>query len=466
MSEKDYSTSAIDESGQLYEMFLERNSHKTGFITLLKGNKIERCDSVLNGDSEILPFHPENGLVKNNFVKFPSQMTSYSSELKLFEEIKNYIKKYVQIPDSFVEAASVYVMMTWIYDQFGVVPYLRVIGNFGVGKSRFLEVVGNVCYKPMFVAGSLSIASVFRTIDSISGTLIFDEADFKITESWSEIVKIFNTGHTNTFPVTRMESNGSGKNFTTKAFKVFGPKVIGSRERFGDEALESRCLSYTLFPIKNVKCPVHLPKNFEDESLSIRNKLLTFRFKHLNKVDYEKTEIGSIGLPSLKQSFLSIIYTVRLINEKVLNNLVEFAKSYEKELESNQSTTVEADILECIGYLLLDKGYMKQHNGRIGINEIAKKFNDRYYHVYGEKDERGLGPMGPSFYRVSPRKIGDSVRRKLNIRVERDRLGYYIPSTENQKINSLLERYGLNEKIVEDLKQTIVNKPGCEKLKP
>jgi len=113
----------------------------------------------------------------------------------------------------------------------------------------------------MMAGGSTTSASVFRTNDQVRGTFVLDEADFRASEMWSDIVKILNGGQTQGSPVIRMEPKGDG--FITKAFHVFGPKVLASREQFADKALESRCLTQIMLPQEKVLVPVHLPENFE-----------------------------------------------------------------------------------------------------------------------------------------------------------------------------------------------------------
>ena len=56
----------------------------------------------------------------------------------------------------FEEAATYYVLLTWVYDTFNELPYLRLKGEFGTGKTRCLLTIGSLCYKPMFVSGAIA----------------------------------------------------------------------------------------------------------------------------------------------------------------------------------------------------------------------------------------------------------------------------------------------------------------------
>jgi energy-coupling factor transporter ATP-binding protein EcfA2 len=54
------------------------------------------------------------------------------------------------------------------------VGYLRIIGDYGSGKSRLLKVL-NICYKSIYTSGNASEAPIFRLMHKYGGTLIIDE---------------------------------------------------------------------------------------------------------------------------------------------------------------------------------------------------------------------------------------------------------------------------------------------------
>jgi hypothetical protein len=63
-------------------------------------------------------------------------------------------------------------------DAFNEVPYLRLRGEFGTGKTRFLQTVGSLCYRPIFTSGVSTVSPLFHLLDTFGGTLILDKADF------------------------------------------------------------------------------------------------------------------------------------------------------------------------------------------------------------------------------------------------------------------------------------------------
>ena len=433
----------LDDDG-VAEMVYDPRGKKTKFALIKKG-KVEYQESLILKDEPVVePWPSDHQLIKSGFAKLPSEAVETASNLELFEGVREFIKKYVQVSEEYATVSGVYVLMTWLYDQFDVIPYLRVIGDLGTGKSRFIKSVGEICYKPMIIGASATLAAIFRTLDIMNGTLVFDEADFRSSESWNEIVKILNSGHSSGCPVIRMEAKSTGDGFNIKTFNVFGPKILASRERFRDEALESRCLSYTLFPQTKLKVPVHLPAEFKTETLGLRNKLLYFRLKNVNKVNVANIAHDTIGIPRLKQSFLAELCVAKMIGEEPYKKILSFAKQYETEFINQLCSSVQADVLISIVILMNDENFLKRNDRKIRIKEIGDNFENENYNEYLEKFENH-GPYYSRTVKVSYRQIGEIVRRKLHITTLRDRGGFFIPPTEHKKIYLLVERYGLQD---------------------
>jgi len=193
-------------------------------------------------DTTYIPVSGSNNLIKHGVIKFPSFAEVYGSINKLIGEIRAYIHRYVDLDPEFEMVAAHYVLLSWVYDRFNEVPYLRMLGDYGTGKTRFLQIIGSICYKPIFVSGASSMSPIFHSLNSFSGTLILDEADFKFSDAKSDMVKILNNGTLKGFPVLRCEGNSKGQ-YNPRAFQVFGPKIIATRHHYSDPALESRLIT-------------------------------------------------------------------------------------------------------------------------------------------------------------------------------------------------------------------------------
>ena len=113
-------------------------------------------------------------------ILLPSGPEEYGSEAELVAEIQAYIHRYVDLSPQFERIASYYVLFSWLYDGFNELPYLRVRGDYGSGKTRFLLVVGSLCYKPVFTTGASTVSPIFHILDAFRGTLVIDEARFPL----------------------------------------------------------------------------------------------------------------------------------------------------------------------------------------------------------------------------------------------------------------------------------------------
>ncbi len=227
-------------------------------------------------------YTPTKDPLVGQVVHFAATAQPYDSQVSLFQEIKTFIHRYLELPEDFEDISALYVLLTWVYEFAPSVPYLRVIGDWGSGKTRFLQVVGSICFRPIFASGATTPSPIFRILDKFRGTLVLDEADFKDSSAWVDIVKILNNGYRPGFPVLRADKD-DGK-WHPQAFQVFGPKLIATRAPFKDEALESRCLTAEMMPLTRQDIPRVLPPSFETEVQDLRSKLLTFRFANLLKL--------------------------------------------------------------------------------------------------------------------------------------------------------------------------------------
>lgn len=453
-------TSRVLENGGLAEMAYIPKEERTFFI-VFKDGVVKEIPAVILNEYEqdgvsvrvaLRPFSPFNEMVARRFIKFPTGCQEYENEQVLFEKIKTFIKKYVEVPDDFSTVTAAYVMMSWLYDKFQTLPYLRVVGMFGTGKSRFLKVAGSICYKPFIAGGSISMAGLYRTINDVNGTFVFDEADFRSSDMSSEIIKILNGGHTKGMPVIRMEAEFNNRKFKTKVFEVFGPKILGSREEFVDKALESRCLTQVMFPQEKVSAPVHLPESFDDEATEIRNQLLAFRFKFYGSIKVDEATLPKkLTDNRLKQSALALTAVADIIGNGVLKQIHSFLKSYEMNMGYDDISDPKGDVVKSIVEILAEKQFKC---GKLRITAIADRFRQDFYDEYIDREtqghsstEKGSADSTSYSYSITPRKIGAYIK-KLNIRTLRDGHGYYIPVLQEYwKIKGLARRYGFTKKL-------------------
>ena len=234
--------SAVLDDGTIVEMVYRPDLRRTLF-TVYSGGRWTLQDTVdIEPDTKFVPFSANNNLIKNEVVLLPSEPRIYGSEAQLVADIRTFIHRYVDFGESFENVATHYVLLTWLYDAFNELPYLRLRGDYGSGKTRALLTIGSLSYKAFFASGASTVSPIFHTLDAFRGTLIFDEADFRFSDERAEIVKILNNGNVRGLPVLRTMMNRQ-REFNPQAFQVFGPKVVATRGSYDDRALESRFLT-------------------------------------------------------------------------------------------------------------------------------------------------------------------------------------------------------------------------------
>jgi hypothetical protein len=272
--------SSVFAEGIRAEMVYARDEHRTGFVIWKNGLWYVADRFVDQTGQAVLPYPPDNSLLAHNVVLFPVAPVAYHSQQQLIEEIRAFIHRYVDLSESFELIASYYVMLTWLYDSFNELPYLRLRGDFGTGKTRFLQTVGALCYRPIFASGASTVSPLFHMLDLFAGTLVLDEADFRYSDETAEITKILNNGHARGMPVLRARLNRD-RAFDPHVFQVFGPKIIAMRGGFEDPALESRFITYETQPksLRDDIC-ISLPGSHIQEATELRNKLLMYRFEN------------------------------------------------------------------------------------------------------------------------------------------------------------------------------------------
>ncbi len=408
-------------SGTLVETIYRPDEGKTAFC-VAQGESWTVMDTYTDGRLEIIPYSAQNNLIKNRVVLLPSGPEEYATTGQLVAEIQAFIHRYVDVSPLYERIASYYVLLAWVFDAFQELPYLRLIGDPGCGKTRFLLTVGSICYKPIFASGASSVSPLFRILDAFRGTLIIDEGDFRQSDEQSEITKILNNGSSRGFPVLRSEVNSKGE-YNPTAFRVFGPKLIATRGYFKDWALESRCLTEQLGQSQlREDIPINLPAAHQDEALSLRNKLLMFRIRNLKKCSASPELVDREIEPRLNQVFVPLLSIVE--DDDTRAELRELARRYNRELIADRGTGMEAQILEII------RDLRKSDDPTLSIKAITSWFEDRFGEEYDRK--------------VTAKWIGWVVRRKLHLKTQKRNGVFVVGDSEKGKLERLMQRYGVD----------------------
>ncbi len=413
--------SVVLPDGRLAEMVHDPGADATGFCV---GNAEgwEPAAHLTVSGQRLVPYSPRNNLLRHRVVLLPSSPEPYGSEAELLARIQASIHRYVDLSPVFEQLAASYVLLTWLYDRFNELPYLRVRGDAGSGKTRFLLIVGGLCYKPIFASGASTVSPLFRILDAFRGTLILDESDFRVSDERAEVVKILNNGNARGFPVLRSEQIDR-REFDPRAYAVYGPKLVATRGFFADRALESRCLTEEIGQGRlRSDIPINLPDAWTDEARALRNQLLAFRFEHWHQERPTEPFVDRGLEPRLNQVFTPLLAVLN--DESARANLRTCARRLQQQLVSDRGLELEARVLEIIRALSeSDEGV------RLSVRDITQWFADRFGSEYDTK--------------ITTKWIGGVIRRKLLIQTQKSHGLFVIPTSEMPKLALLYEKYGI-----------------------
>ncbi|MCP1926417.1 hypothetical protein [Bradyrhizobium elkanii] len=415
--------SEVLEDGTIIELIYRPEIRITSLVLFNAGRWTLQSHVDVSERHRLVPFSPNNNLIKNEVVLLPSEPRIYGSEQQLVSEIADFIHRYADLSPSFEQVACYYVLLTWLYDAFNDLPYLRLRGDFGTGKTRMLLTIGSLCYKPFFASGASTVSPIFHTLDAFRGTLIFDEADFRFSDERSEIVKILNNGNVRGMPVLRTMMNQQ-REFNPQAFHVFGPKIVATRGLYEDRGLESRFITEETGarPLRD-DVPINLPETFKEEARELRNKLLLYRFHRRHQVKLDATLADPKLEPRLNQIMLPLLSVIGAPELRVA--LRNAAHNAQASIVAERGLLMEAQVLEVLAELMIttDRPIVPVADVTMGLIER-----------YGAEYERP----------ITNRWIGSVLRKKLNLQTYKSHGVYVIPMNERQKVEVLCGRYGVN----------------------
>lgn len=405
----------------IIELVFDADQRRTGLAVSRFGGlwNIEQEVRIHTGET-LTPYSPRNNLIAHGCVLLPSTPEHHGGKAELLADITAFLHRYVDLSPLFEQIAAHYVLLSWVHDAFNELPYLRLRGDYGTGKTRGLLAIGSLCYRPIFASGASTVSPIFHTLDRFGGTLILDEADFRFSDAASEIVKILNNGNMKGLPVLRTIQNRE-KEFNPCAFRVFGPKIIAMRGGYDDPALESRFITEDT-GLRSMRdgIPISIPLTFGDEALKLRNRLLHYRFCHLFETRLNQEVALAKAEPRVNQIALPLL---SLVDDPALREQIGARLMYEQaERVEQRGETVDARVLAVLRELASQPGGFP---ARIGI--ITDRFNRAHGAEYGKP--------------VSHKWIGHVIRKGLRLATSRAGGNYVVPASEIHKIEALSARY-------------------------
>ncbi len=402
--------------GTLIELVFDPDAGKTALTVKAPGAGITHVQSFTTPAGEVLiPYSATNNLIVSGCILLPSRAEGALDVVDLVDEIRTYLRKYALLSPAFADIAPYYVLLSWVYDAFNEVPYLRFKGGWGTGKTRRLLVIGSICYKPFIASGASTVSPIFHILDTFGGTLVLDEADFRASDATSELTKILNNGTMRGLPVLRTMTNRH-RELNPQAFKVFGPKLVAMREQFSDRALESRFITEeTNHASLPADMPIHLPNQMATDARSIRNHLLAWRLNTLPFVRIRPERAVEGASARTNQMALPLLSLVD--DEGARRRIVDYLKREAIIPREVRKADEENRVL-----FALRDAFAASANPRIA--EITA--------LVANEDDDGLS--------LSPKAVGSILRTRFGIATLKMGGVFVVPNREREAVRDLCDR--------------------------
>lgn len=356
-------------------------------------------------------YHPiDDELTAKGAIVLPTGIEDYGTTKKLIDEITTFFYTNFEVPIFYEKFLPYLCLFYWVYDKFPFIPYLHFVGRTSTGKTTAMEVFGAICYKPIDASGAITLSPIFRTSSTWRGTLLLDEFESG-GDNYKELIAFLKSG-TGDRKVLRTEGEGTKK---VQAYLAKSPKVFTSEKPIYDAGLQSRTVTVMMNESTRA-IPLYRLKKFVEEAETLRNKLLFWRLRNLNKIDLNNIEFGFEELKGFDRRVQQVVTPIYyLADDDAKKEIVGFANEHQTETLRERREALDGVIFEA----MLERYEQGQ---AITVSMIVEKVGDD---------------------KISPKKIGNIIRKVLGFDITRT--GHENVSTvvmEYKKMKELCNYYG------------------------
>jgi len=190
---------------------------------------------------------------------------------RCYEDIKQFLHTYVDMKEEDYEIVTLWILGTYVHDNFETFPYLFINAMRGSGKSRLLKIIKELS-KDGCLNTSMRESVLFRMGKK---TLCIDEFEGLGSKEAQALREVLNAAYKKGMQISRMRKVKSnlGENYEQDDFEPYKP--IAMANIWGmEEVLGDRCITVMLEKSGD-KRRTRLSEDFEDNPmiLSIKSQL-------------------------------------------------------------------------------------------------------------------------------------------------------------------------------------------------
>ncbi|MBA7624266.1 hypothetical protein ES703_31673 [subsurface metagenome] len=235
-------------------------------------------------------------------------------DFTLFEDVEDYVYAHVDLSDKRqYSLMAAYAMVTWVYGElFDSLPFLLFLGPYSSGKTRALEILARLCWRPV-LSSTLGEANIFRPTEIFKPTLLIDEMDLTArSERGQNIVSLLRARQRRGLTVMRINPEKSGLE-SIEWYKTYGPTAIASTKDIVPD-LKSRCLVFGMLektrPVKK--------RIDERRGQELRDRLLAFKIRHMgDPKDEPHEELDFLKSGRLEELFSPLVRICKICKKTV-----------------------------------------------------------------------------------------------------------------------------------------------------
>ena len=410
-----------------------------------QNEEFSKAPEIKDGNTIYRPI--ESDEIENGLVLLPSQPENYGSDQQLFNDIINFLDAWHEAPtrrDRKLDA--LYAMLTWIFDCLPRVPYRRMLGALGRGKSAWLEALGSICYRGIILSGCDTDKAIVRRLHKWRGTALIDEADFNDSSLYAFLVKVLNLGYdAKRAFYTRCDDEDPDR---TLSYYVYGPKILANRSRYKDAALESRCIT-TIARENRKPMPLFRMEKFAAQALELRNKLLMWRFDHYHEMKakaaiLETEQISKeLNLMHVSSRIKEVVAPIYLVSEALSREeIINLAYELDQQLLTDPEFELELQFNRAL-LKILDQAEADGDSGDYGDSALVRAPSslEAYMAPEGSSESSENLVFKIPLVKIGKAILGDeepdvSELKKFNYKLAkmiRNRLGFKIVSGHGRK---------------------------------
>jgi putative DNA primase/helicase len=231
---------------------------------------------------------------------------------QLFDEIVSTINRYVVLQPGQAAAVALWVMMSWLFERFKILPQLLVSSPVKrCGKTTLLELITYIVNRPL-AASNVTGPAVFRSIEMYRPTFVIDEADTYLAQGANpELTGVLNSGHNRALAYVIRIEEVDGERVPVR-YSTFCPKVMAMIEVPSDTQLD-RSIVVVMQRKPAAQSVQSLGLNAEQSFHDLKRKLTRWRDDTPETFEHDISACPPLPNDRARQNWSALLSVARLV---------------------------------------------------------------------------------------------------------------------------------------------------------